>query len=157
MRWRALPADRGRCRRRACLRACLTLIAVSRPPSALIRDSNAYPQTYPQVRGRILAILDGCVKIPNLQTADFIAVSGRPRTSTNRGRRRECYSKQNSLLVVQGNPAYLGVQFAVQTTSPHGTAGACLVRTARPPPMSAFAVAIGGKVDMAYCAAHVCL
>src|SRR5260221_8829477 len=71
------------------LRACLTVSAVNRPPSALIWDSNSYPQTYPQVRGRILANLGERVKSPNRQIPDFTWVSGRPRTSANGCWRRE--------------------------------------------------------------------
>jgi hypothetical protein len=51
------------------------------------------------LRQRTTAEPDERVKIPDLQIADFIGVSGRPRTSANRCWRRECYCKQNSLLV----------------------------------------------------------
>jgi hypothetical protein len=69
---------------------------------------------------------------------------------------RECYCKQNSLLVGQSNPAYLGVGFAVQTTSslPTGAPGARVFGTASAS-VSAFTVAIRGKADMPFCTAYV--
>ena len=74
-----------------------------------------------------------------------------------RGWRRECYCKQNSLLVVQSSPAYLGVRFTytVQTTSPTGTAGARAFPGGAFASMSAFAAAIESKADMPICAANV--